>query len=430
MTRNTLQAGALIALFILFALPLSIFAQSAADLQKQINDHNTQISQLNKEIAQYQDELKQTSQKKQTLQTTLAQLDISIKKTQAQITLLQNKISATQLRIQQLAGNIQSAQSSINANTNGLAQSFRAIAQESAYPMALTLFSDGTLTGIWNDVSASQSIQVAVHNHIQELAQAKKTYTNAKTETEAQQAQLVKQRLALQEQQGSLSAQKQSQSTLLAQTKSQESNFQKLISQKKSQEAQFEAALTDLKAQYQKALNPSAIPTAGKGILSWPLDEVTITQYFGNTSFAASGAYNGKGHNGIDLGAPIGTPVHAALTGVVAGTGNTDVGNCYSFGKWVYVKHVNGLGTIYAHLSEIDVSQGQSVTTGQLLGYSGETGYATGPHLHFGVYVSSATDIIKLSAATKTTTPCANVTMPVASLSAYLNPLNYLPAVP
>src|SRR4029077_4252980 len=115
------------------------------------------------------------------------------------------------------------------------------------------------------------------------------------------------------------------------------------------------------------AINPSQITPAGQGVLNWPLDNIIITQYFGNTPFAASGAYNGKGHNGIDLGASIGTPVHAALSGTVLGTGNTDsVRGCYSFGKWVMIKHSNGLNTMYAHLSQINVSTGQAVSTGQV----------------------------------------------------------------
>ena len=81
---------------------------------------------------------------------------------------------------------------------------------------------------------------------------------------------------------------------------------------------------------------------------------------------------------------------------------------------------------MYSHLSQIIAYNGQTVATGDLLGYSGETGYATGPHLHFGVYVSSATQILKLGSATKSTTPCANAVMPVAPLEGYLNPLNYL----
>ena len=431
MSAHRRKVAACAALVIAWTFPVAVFADTAADIQKQIDDHNAQISQLDKDIAQYQTQLTATSKKKQSLQNELDQLNLTIKKTTAQISVLQNQISATELRIQQLAGNIQTAQTSIDANSAGLAESIRALAEESSRPIALELFSDGALSSIWTDIGATQDLQTAVQDHIHDLSAAKQTYTDAKTETEAKQAELVKQRLALQTQQGSLNAQKKAQNTLLAQTKSQESNYQKIIAQKKAQEAQFEQALSDLKAQYQKALNPSAIPPAGKGVLAWPVDGFTISQYFGDTPFAATGAYNGKGHNGIDLAVPIGTPVHAALAGVVLATGNTDVGNCYSFGKWVFIKHANGLGTIYAHLSEIDVSAGQTVTTGQLLGYSGETGYATGPHLHFGVYVSSATDIIKLGQATKTQTPCANVTMPVpTSLSAYLNPLNYLPPQP
>lgn len=237
----------------------------------------------------------------------------------------------------------------------------------------------------------------------------------------------MKQQETLVAQQGSLNATKKAQSELLAQTKSQESVYQSILAQKQAAKASFESALTNLKAQFQQAVNPSEILTAGKGILRWPVDKVRLTQEFGNTTFAASGGYNGKGHNGVDFAASIGTPIKAALTGTVLGTGNTDsVRGCYSFGKWVMIKHENGLNTMYAHLSQINVSQGQSIGTGQIIGYSGETGYATGPHLHFGVYVSSATQIVTLGSATNSKTPCANAVMPIAPLSAYLNPMNYL----
>ena len=425
-----IHAGVALSLTLVLVVPSFSFAQSATEIQQQINQHNAQIQKLNSEIAEYQKQLTATSAKKQTLQYKLDQLNLNIKKTTAQVNVLQNQIGATELRIKQLSGNITTAQNSIDVNKAGLAESLRAIAQEEARPMALQLLSEDSLTTIWHDVANAEAFQEAVGAHVKELAAAKKTFTDAKTETEEKQAELVKKQRALKQEQGSLGAQKKAQSDLLAQTKSQESTYQKIIAQKKAQEAQFAAALSDLKVQYQRVLNPSEIPTSGKGILRWPLDSVRVTQQFGNTAFAASGAYNGKGHNGIDLAAPIGTPLHAALAGVVTATGNTDVGGCYSFGKWVFIKHANGLSTMYAHLSVIEVSPGQSVSTGQLIGYSGETGYATGPHLHFGVYVSTATEIIKLGQATKSATPCSNVTMPVpTSLSAYLNPMNYLPGL-
>ncbi|HEY4487834.1 MAG TPA: peptidoglycan DD-metalloendopeptidase family protein, partial [Candidatus Paceibacterota bacterium] len=362
-----------------------------------------------------------------TLQNALDQLNLSIKKMTAQINQTQNRIDATKLEIRKLSGNIETAQNLIDVNSVGLAESIRTLSSAEERSLTVLLLSEGSVD-VWNDIAASQTVQTAIRDHIKNLAAAKTQYTNAKTATEEKQEQLVKEQQTLKTQQGSLNAQKSAQSDLLSKTKSQEATYQTIIGQKRAQQAQFEQALTNLKAQYQQAINPSQITPVGKGVLRWPVDNVRVTQYFGNTPFASSGAYGGKGHNGIDLAASIGTPLKAALAGVVLATGNTDAtAGCYSFGKWVFIKHANGLGTMYAHLSQIGVSSGQQVATGQLIGYSGETGYATGPHLHFGVYVASATQIINLGAATQKVTPCSNVTMPVVPVTGYLNPLNYLP---
>lgn len=421
---------AIVSSLVVFVLPYLAAAQSADDIQKQIDAHNAQIAALDKEIAQYEAELNTVSSKKQTLQNALSQLDISIKKTTASIKVTQTQISSTELQIKQLSGTIADTQESIDVENAGLGESLRRLSENDARPLAILMLSADGLTGAWDDVQALNALQFAVHSHVVALGQEKTTLTNKKATAEEKRAELLAQQKKLQTQQGSLNAQKKAQSDLLAQTKSQESAYQKLIVQKKAQEADLEAALSDLKAKYNIAVNPDQITPAGQGILRWPVDNVRITQYFGNTAFARSGAYSGKGHNGIDFAAPIGTPLKAALSGTVVGTGNTDtVRGCYSFGKWVMVKHANGLSTMYAHLSQINVAQGEPVSTGDLLGYSGETGYATGPHLHFGVYVTSATQILTLGQATNAKTPCANAVMPVAPLAAYLNPADYLPSI-
>ena len=90
------------------------------------------------------------------------------------------------------------------------------------------------------------------------------------------------------------------------------------------------------------------------------------------------------------------------------------------------IKHNNGINTLYSHLSTIDVGKGQQVGTGQTIGLSGMTGYATGPHLHFGVYASEGTQIMTLGQFRNATGGCANAKMPVATLNAYLNPMSYL----
>jgi murein DD-endopeptidase MepM/ murein hydrolase activator NlpD len=415
---------------------MSVFAQTASStvsaLQNQIDEHNSQITKLNTEIAQYQQQLTQTGKKKQTLQNTLHQVDLSLKKTTSSIALSKNQISATQLQIQQLANDIATKQRAIQKNHAALAESLRTLNTEETVPLSIALLSAHTMSRSWDDITAIESLRDALGNQVGDLKTAQESLTQTKNVKETKRAELVVHEQTLEEQKGTLSATKQTQSEILAQTKAQEATYQKIIADKKKQEASFEAALSDLKSQMNQAVNPDQITAASAGTLQWPIaGSVILTQFFGNTAFSSahSALYNGHGHNGLDMGAPIGTPMHAALGGTILGTGNTDaVAGCYSFGKWVMIKHNNGLNTMYAHLSQISVSAGQSVSTGDVVGYSGETGYATGPHLHFGVYVSSVTKIINLGSATRGKTACSGATMPVPPVSGYLNPLNYLPS--
>jgi murein DD-endopeptidase MepM/ murein hydrolase activator NlpD len=95
----------------------------------------------------------------------------------------------------------------------------------------------------------------------------------------------------------------------------------------------------------------------------------------------------GSLHQGIDIsGTGYGSPIYASLGGVVV---NAQYGGMVggSAGKNVVIEHPNGYYTVYAHLSAIYVSEGQSVSRGQKIGAMGHTGYATGTHLHFGVYI-------------------------------------------
>lgn len=402
-------------------------AETREEIQSRIDAHNAAIEQLKNEIAQYEKQLTDTATKKQTLQNTLSQLDITRKKITASINVTKNRISARQLEIQELSRDIAGKERSIEIGKDGLAESLRLLNEAEHQTLVEAILSSKTIGALWNDMDANRQLQAALNRNIADLSVQKESLAAAKEETEKKKTELVAEQKTLVAQQGALDAARKTQSELLAQTKAQESAYQSILSQKKAQQASLEAALSDLKEQYNRSVTPSQVTPAGKGILFWPVDNPTITQYFGNTKFAQAGAYNGKGHNGIDLRASIGTPVKAALTGIVAGTGNTDaVRGCYSYGKWILIRHNNGLATLYAHLSQIQVDVGEAVATGQLIGYSGETGYATGPHLHFGVYVGSAVQIVELGKATNTKTPCASAIMPISPLSGYLNPLNYL----
>lgn len=110
-----------------------------------------------------------------------------------------------------------------------------------------------------------------------------------------------------------------------------------------------------------------------------PVDQTNITTGF-------DGYPNGyPGHVGVDYAVPTGTPVRAVADGTVkfAGNGANHSWMTWLAGNCILIQHSDGMHTGYAHLSSVAVSAGTHVKQGQIIGYSGATGYVTGPHLHF-----------------------------------------------
>jgi murein DD-endopeptidase MepM/ murein hydrolase activator NlpD len=119
---------------------------------------------------------------------------------------------------------------------------------------------------------------------------------------------------------------------------------------------------------------PAPAPTTRPGRLGWPTNGTVTSEY---------GQRWGRLHAGLDISAPIGTPIVASAAGTVIVAGWNG-----GYGNLVVVDHGGGMSTAYAHQSQMAVSVGQRVGAGQVIGYVGSTGNSTGPHLHFEVRIN------------------------------------------
>ena len=265
-----------------------------------------------------------------------------------------------------------------------------------------------------------------MRDHITSLSGTRQELQSDKYATEERKNDLKEFSDTLSDQKKVVAANTSEKNSLLSETKNQEAAFQAIVQQKKEAKVALEKEVFEYESKLKYILDPSSIPVAGSSPFSWPLSDVYITQQFGKTS-ASGRLYASGSHNGTDFKALMGTAIYALADGTISGTGDTDV-TCprASFGRWILVKHDNGLAATFGHLSVVSVKERARVKKGDIIGYSGNTGYSTGPHLHISIYPNDAVNAVNRASAS-----CAGKTyyMPIAAVNAYLDPMQYFPVL-
>lgn len=419
-------------IFILFFTGTPIFfngflfsnAASINELKVKIDEKSKQKREIEREIAEYEQKAIEAGKSAKTLQGTINALNLTKKKIESDIKATENRIGIMNLSIEKLEIESKNTEEKMRISALAISSTFRKINVAEDSSLIETLLTYKNVSALWDEVETLLRFQVGLKKNINELKVLKKELRATKSEKEKNKKELLSTKSELKDQNELIEYHKNEKNQLLETTKNKESNYKKILAEKKALSEAFAKELLKFESELKLAIDPKSIPRAGAGILNWPLDKVSVTQYFGYTDFAIkTNAYNGKGHNGVDFQAAPGTRVKASLDGIVMGTGDTDkVCKGASFGKWVLLRHNNGLSTLYAHLSLIKVFEGQTVKTGDVVGYSGNTGYSTGPHLHFTVYATQGVQILDKQSAV-----CKGIYhMPFADLRAYLNPMLYL----
>jgi len=380
-------AKKIISFILLLFLILPIITQAASlidDLRSQIDQKEQEIKKLEAQAAAYKKELETAQSQKNTLNNQIALIQSRVAKLRNDISITGAKIDNASLKIEELTLDIGEKQNEIDKRKESLATMIQILYEyddESLIEMALV---KNSFSDFLSQVYYIETIQKNVHKDLLAFQELKKQLEGDRTEAEKQRSELYGLQNQLAGQKKIVEQEKGEKDYLLIQTKGQEKQYQSLLDDTLKKQAEIQQQIYELEDKLKLAYDPTSLPESRSGVLSWPLGGV-LTQGYGYTAYSKK-LYATGFHNGIDISSSYGEPIRTALNGTVLA-----IGNCgkYAYGKWIAVKHENALTTLYAHLSGYGTYKaGDSVKTGDIIGYEGSTGYSTGAHLHFGVYVT------------------------------------------
>ncbi len=415
-------------------LPVSTRAGIVADLQQKITERAGEIAGLEKEILLYQEELDRTTKQAAGLNNALKQLELTDKKLGADIRITETKIASAVDSILALKYDRDITGARIDDNSKTLKKTLRERYELETRSLAEIMLANPTFSSFWSFVTYLDKFQTTVRTRLEGLKDLRAALEEKDRRLNDEKANLLSYKDRLLDQKDIVLANKDAKERLLEETKNKESRYGDLLEERIAKKEALEREISEFEERLRVEIDPASLPETGTGVLSWPFEKVFLTQYFGNTPFASENpqVYGNGGHNGIDLRGAVGTPIKAALNGTVVDIGDTDE-QCYkvSYGKWVLVRHYNGLSTLYAHLSLIRVKAGDEVARGDILGYSGNSGYSTGPHLHLTVYATAAVSISQPTGPNKYVSKICGtyLKLPLSAKNGYLNPLSYLPKI-
>jgi murein DD-endopeptidase MepM/ murein hydrolase activator NlpD len=325
-----------------------VYAQSSRidELKQSITDKTNEIQNIEAEIAAYQKQLESVGGQKKTLQTEIRALDITRAKLAKDIELTQKKIDRTNLGISDITKQIKRKENNIDQNKQVIASVIRQIDEAEGDSLLEVFLSNSSIADFFENIDTLSSFQSGIGDHIHALQSLKQELGNEKLSYEAEQKKLLALNNQIGDQKFMADQERKSQIQLLSETKNKESNYKKILDDKVARKKQFEREVDDFEAQLRAEIDPNSFPKPGSHVLQYPVDNPLVTQKFGKTVDARRLYVSGT-HNGTDFRATMGTPIKAAADGVVLGIGDTDQACRYaSYGKWVLIKHKNGLSSL------------------------------------------------------------------------------------
>ena len=403
----SLVAGIMAAVMIL-SLIVGILPRASAATSSELKDQIDNMKDDQKEIQEQIDSLKSQYRENQTeireisAQKSIVEQQVGL--LYQPIDLKNDEIAAYALLIADKQEELDEAEARLAELNEKNKERIRAMEEDGAISYWSVLFQANSFSDLLDRLNMIEEIAASDRRRLDEMSAVAKEIAQAKDTLIAEKAAMEVSKAALAEKQVELDATMQKAQELLAQLMAKGEEFESLMAEQEKELAEIENEIAQKKqeydeAKYQEWLATSVPPTtkppaygsggvggsvgSSAGGQTWlvPCDYIRVSSPFGPRTHPVHGTPNTP-HNGVDLAVGC-TPIYATRAGIVVTSTYSS-----SAGNYVMIDHLDGYKSVYMHMCKApSVRVGEYVAAGQVIGCVGSTGWSTGSHLHFGIYL-------------------------------------------
>lgn len=372
MKRKIVSIFLMVILLLTVAMP-AIFAQTAQERKQELENKLDDVKDAKQEV---------TTQKNSVLDE-IGELDSQIEEYETEITKLNKKITDLKKSIDKNEKEIKKLEKEFKEKEEAFVERMVAIYEDGQTTYLDMLLSSDNIVSFISSYYMISELAEADKAMMDSIQQQQSKIEETKKELENEKQEIVTSKSKIEEKTKTLNNAKSSKQSKVNSLTAQEKKLQAQIDE-------FNSAIKEAQKEIDKAIkNSSGYQGSFSGTLSWPVSTSSygyniITSGYGRRDQPTAGA--STSHKALDIGISYQT-VYAPADGYIVTAGWQS-----GYGNFIMIKHSNSLYTCYGHLSEYKVSSGQTVTRGQAIAVSGNTGVSTGPHLHFEARTSGSYD--------------------------------------
>jgi len=383
MTKNSIISLCL-AVIVFGASFNFVSATTTEDLSSDISNKESAITNIKQKIDQYKERIESYENSQVSLANEVAILENRVKKTQLDITHAELEIDKVELELRETSYEIELAKAQIIETKKMIENVLREMNTYDNKSTLEIIFGNDVFSEFFDQIQYLETLQVDVSSQVETVERLQVALVEKQKQQTDKHDRLVELRVNLNTTKLQLEEEQGAKELLLEQAQNSEIKFKQFTRELKEEQQYIQSQIFRLQERLQKQIDEGgeeAEVFLGPTVLSWPVSDPVITATFHDPTYPFRHLFE---HSGLDMAVPQGSTVRAAAPGYVAWarTGR-------SYGNYIMIIHANGMASLYAHLSAMDVVADQFVERGQKIGKSGGmpgtqgAGLSTGPHLHF-----------------------------------------------